>query len=90
VAGGLSNENHARVSDDLRTKFGDRMRALRGRLGISQEELADRCGLHRTYFGGIERGERNPSLVSIGRIADALQVGIVELFRFPAGRPKPK
>jgi transcriptional regulator with XRE-family HTH domain len=78
------------VADDLRTKFGDRVRQLRHRLGISQEEFADRCGLHRTYVGGIERGERNPSLVNIGRIADALGVPMVELFSFSRPKAKPK
>jgi transcriptional regulator with XRE-family HTH domain len=56
------------------------VRELREQRGFSQEQLAERCGLHRTYIGGIERGERNPSLVNIGRIADALSVKIVELF----------
>lgn len=68
------------MPDDLRTAFGDRVRELRHRLEISQEELADRCGLHRTYVGGIERGERNPSLVNIGRLAEALEVSLRELF----------
>jgi transcriptional regulator with XRE-family HTH domain len=82
VAGRLSNENHVWVSDDLRLLFGNRMRELRRKLGISQEELADRCGLHRTYVGGIERGERNPSLINIGRIAEALEAQLPELFNF--------
>jgi transcriptional regulator with XRE-family HTH domain len=60
----------------------------RQRLGISQEELAARCGLHRTYIGGIERGERNPSLINIGRIADALQVAVREMFTFPSGKSR--
>lgn len=78
------------MPDDLRTALGDRVRKLRHRLDISQEELADRCGLHRTYVGGIERGERNPSLVNIGRIAEALEVSLRELFGDPAfgGRRK--
>ena len=46
---------------------------------MSQEELADRAGLHRTYVGGIERGERNVSLVNIGRLADALGVSLATL-----------
>ena len=56
------------------------MRELRERRGMSQEQLAQRCGLHRTYVGGIERGERNPSLINIGRIAAALGVEVGELF----------
>jgi len=42
--------------------------------GISQETLADRANIHRTYIGGIERGERNPTLTMIYRLAEALQV----------------
>ena len=55
-------------------RLGRRIRQLRARLRISQEELADRCGLHRTYSGGIERGERNVSLLNIVAIAHSLQV----------------
>jgi transcriptional regulator with XRE-family HTH domain len=80
----VSNGNHADVSNDLQTRFGKRVRELRERLGISQEGLAERCGLHRTYVGGIERGERNPSLINIGRIADALGVPPAKLLTFPA------
>jgi transcriptional regulator with XRE-family HTH domain len=48
---------------------------------VSQEEFADICGLDRTYIGGIERGERNVSLVNIERIAKALKISIPKLFR---------
>lgn len=54
--------------------FGQAIREARGQRALSQEALADRCGLDRTYIGGIERGERNPSLTNILRIADALQI----------------
>lgn len=60
--------------------FGKAVRAYRIRLGISQEELAARCGLHRTYVGAIERGERNVSLINIERIANGLEVSLEELF----------
>jgi transcriptional regulator with XRE-family HTH domain len=60
-------------------KFGDRVRTLRGDAGISQEKLAELSGLHRTYISGVERGERNPSLTSISRIAKALKVSLSEL-----------
>jgi transcriptional regulator with XRE-family HTH domain len=66
--------------DDLRALFGKRVRELRTARGFSQEELADRAGLHYTYVGGIERGERNPALVNIGRIAAALGVSLAEPF----------
>lgn len=54
-------------------KLGASIRRLRESEGISQEELAGRCGLHRTYIGSVERGERNVSLDNIVRIAKALR-----------------
>lgn len=63
-------------------KFGKQVRAMRTAKGISQEELAFRAGVHRTYLSGIERGERNPSLKNIAAIAEALQVPLAELFDF--------
>lgn len=60
--------------------FGETVRALRKSQGFSQEEFADHAGIHRTYMGGIERGERNPTLTTISRIAEALGVPIDELF----------
>lgn len=71
---------------DLQTAFGQRVREIRKARGWSQEELAHRAGLHYTYVGGIERGERNPALVNIGRIARALGVAPGELFEFDRGR----
>jgi len=50
-------------------------------MGYSQEELAFKAQIHRTYLGGIERGERNPSLKNIAAIAEALKVPLRELFR---------
>jgi transcriptional regulator with XRE-family HTH domain len=61
--------------------LGRAIRLCRGDLEISQEELAFRSGLHRTYVGGIERGERNPSFTNIVKIAEALQVTDWELLR---------
>lgn len=52
--------------------FGASVRALRAARGWSQEEFADRVGIHRTYIGDVERGERNLGLVNVGRVADAL------------------
>jgi transcriptional regulator with XRE-family HTH domain len=66
----------------IQQKFGERVRALRTAKGYSQEELAFRAGVHRTYLGGIERGERNPSLKNIAAIAEALGVALSELFLF--------
>lgn len=61
-------------------KFGERIRHLRKERHISQEELAERCQLHRTYIGGIERGERNVALLNILKIAHALDVSLCNLF----------
>ena len=55
-------------------QFGDAVRQLRGARGWSQEDLAERCGLDRTYLGGVERGERNVGLINLVRIAVALDV----------------
>jgi transcriptional regulator with XRE-family HTH domain len=66
---------------NIRKKLGNRIRQLRHKKNISQEELADKCSLHRTYIGGIERGERNPSLDNLGKISKALEVELFELFR---------
>lgn len=54
--------------------FGTRVRELRREQGLSQEDLADRANLHRTYVGSIERGERNVALLNIHRLASALGV----------------
>ena len=59
------------------------MRELRTEMGHSQESLASACELDRTYIGGIERGERNVSLINIQKIASALGVPVKELF--PSG-----
>ena len=65
---------------DIRTAFGRRVRELRKELGISQEELADRAGLHYTYVGGIERGERNLGVINVEKMAAALGVSLAEFF----------
>lgn len=65
----------------LLTIFGTSIRSFRKRLGISQEELAGRADLHRTYIAGIERGGRNLTLKSMERLASALQVSLEELIR---------
>lgn len=62
-------------------QFGARIKQLRHEQHISQEELAGKCDLHRTYVGGIERGERNPSLENIQKIASAFQITLSELFK---------
>jgi transcriptional regulator with XRE-family HTH domain len=69
------------VTADIRLRFGRAVRARRHKLGVSQEEFADICGLDRTYVGGIERGERNVALVNIEKIARGLRTSVSELFR---------
>ena len=64
---------------DICKKFGDRVRKLRVAQGLSQEVLAQKAGLHRTYIGGVERGERNVSLINIEKIASALNLSIVDI-----------
>lgn len=61
-------------------QFAQRVRSLREKQGISQEKLAERSNLHRTYIGMVERLERNPSLVCIHKIANGLGIDIKELF----------
>jgi len=66
---------------DIRVRFGRAVRRLREEQKINQEEAAERCGLHRTYYSGIERGIRNVSLVNIERISKGLRTSLPELFR---------
>jgi CheY-like chemotaxis protein len=70
----------------LKTRLGFAIKRERSALGISQEELAQRAGLHRTYISDLERGARNPSIESIERLADALQTSVSKLFEItPSG-----
>ena len=64
---------------DILLRFGERIRKLRKDRGFSQEKFATECGLDRTYFGGIERGERNVALKNIEVIAIALELSLSEL-----------
>jgi transcriptional regulator with XRE-family HTH domain len=61
---------------DITQLFGEKVRSIRKELQLSQDELADLCGLHRTYIGAVERGERNITLLNAEKIANALQVDL--------------
>src|ERR1700720_3186038 len=65
---------------DLKTLLGRAIKTQRTSLGISQEELAHRADLHRTYVSDLERGARNPSVDSIDKLARALEVSLSSLF----------
>ncbi len=65
---------------DLKTLLGVAIKTQRTSLGISQEELAHRAGLHRTYISDLERGARNPSIDSIEKLARALEISVAALF----------
>ena len=65
---------------ELKVLLGTAIKEQRYALGISQEELATRAGLHRTYVSEVERGERNPSIGSIEKLAQALEVSFTSLF----------
>lgn len=66
--------------------FGENVRKYRRLLNISQEELAHKADLHRTYIGMIERAEKNITLVNIEKIANALEVKIEDLLKFSNGK----
>lgn len=69
-----------KIDSAILKQFGERVREMRKEKGISQEELADKAGLHRTYIGMIERAEKNITLINIEKIAKALEITIDKLF----------
>jgi transcriptional regulator with XRE-family HTH domain len=68
------------MKKEILVKFGNRVRDERTKLGISQEELAARAGLHRTYIGMIERAEKNLTLENIEKVCKALGLSIGDFF----------
>jgi len=64
---------------EVATQFGKKLRKLRKKQGFSQEELADRASLHRTYVSSVERGERNVSLQTIDKLARSLNLSMGDL-----------
>ncbi len=69
------------MARDLKRAFGQRVREFREERGWSQEQMEQHSGLHWTYIGQVERGERNLTLLSIQKIAKGFKVEIVELFK---------
>ncbi|WP_322969780.1 helix-turn-helix transcriptional regulator [Faecalibacter sp. LW9] len=68
------------MKSEILIQFGNRVKELRKAKNMSQEDLADAAGLHRTYIGMIERAEKNITLVNIEKIAKALKIHIKEIF----------
>ena len=69
------------MEGNLQRTVGQNLRRIRRERGLSQEKFADTLGVHRTYMGGLERGERNLTLKSLERIAGTLHVDPLELLR---------
>ena len=68
------------AGENLTRRFGALVRQLRLEKGMSQERLAELCGLHRNYIGAIERAERTPSIVTAEKLAKALDLSLSGLF----------
>lgn len=69
------------MKKEVLIKFGKKVRKERTKLGLSQEQLAARAKVHRTYIGMIERAEKNITLENIEKIANALKIQIVDFFK---------
>lgn len=69
------------MEGDLQRTVGRNLRAYRQERGLSQEAFADLVGVHRTYMGGLERGERNLTLKSLERIAELIQMSPLDLLK---------
>ncbi len=70
------------MNENILIEFGKRIKELRLENGLTQEQFALQCGLHKNYIGMIERGERNPSLINIEVIAMGLKMSISDLMKF--------
>lgn len=70
------------MNESILIQFGKRLKKLRLEKGLTQEQFSKKCGLHKNYIGMIERGERNPSLIKVEIIANALEMSISDLIKF--------
>ena len=70
-----------KAKPDIRERFGFAVKMRREELHLTQEDLAHKAGIHRTYLSDVERGSRNLSLINIERLAAALSISLCELFR---------
>jgi transcriptional regulator with XRE-family HTH domain len=70
------------MEQNILQSVGGRIREIRKSKGLSQEELGEKANFHYSYIGRIERGEKNISLVNLGKIADALGVGVHQFFSY--------
>lgn len=77
----LSTNVHLRNMEDIKVKFGQRLKELRADKGYSQEKLAELADLDRTYIPGIEAGKRNISIVVLEKIAKAFNINVSELLK---------
>lgn len=68
------------MKEQILIEFGKRLRELRLSQNLTQEDLAEKSGLHKNYIGMVERGERNPSLVNLKILADSFNLNLSELF----------
>lgn len=68
------------AGEELAKRFGESVRRMRLEQGLSQERVAEMCGMHRNYLGAVERAERTPSIVAADRIAKALGTTLAEMF----------
>ena len=85
----VAKRHHAPKADsDLQIRLGAVVRACRHRLGITQEELAWRADIHRTYLADIERGKRNVTLGTVANLAKTLQISVGNLFAYVTARPR--
>ena len=78
---GMAKPSPSHAGSPVLVDLGQRIRAIREKKGLSQESVALTCGLDRSYFGGIERGEHNVAVVNLEKIAIALDIPIKDLFK---------